>query len=83
MANPFLPEGMARGIFAAAYLNKVPRFEIYPDEKEPSKYRWRIWMSSDIVGASTQGYSTRALCLDNVKKLGLHIAELEKTGKLI
>lgn len=40
-------------------------------------------MSSDIVGASSQGYSSRALCLENVKKLGNHIIELGKEGKLI
>lgn len=65
------------------YSSKKPRFEIYPDEKEPSKFRWRLWMSSDIVGASTQGYATRTLCLENAKAVCRHFIELEKDGKLV
>lgn len=81
MSNPFFPGNKSPWDM---YLAKKPRFEIYEDNKEPlKKYRWRIWMSSDIVGASSQGYSTRALCLENVKKLSNHIIELEREGKLI
>ncbi|MEP7238114.1 MAG: hypothetical protein ABI685_09625 [Ferruginibacter sp.] len=83
MSNPFMP---GKGSLLEAYFNAShkPRFEIYEDAKEPiNKWRWRIWMSSDIVGASTQGYSTRTLCLTNVKSLGNHIKELESTGKLV
>ena len=64
--------------------NRKPRFEIYEDHKEPEKkWRWRIMMSSDIIGASTQGYSSKALCLSNVKNLGNYIKELESDGKII
>jgi uncharacterized protein YegP (UPF0339 family) len=67
----------------AAYKNKKPQLEIYEDNKEPTKkWRWKITMSSDIVAASTQGYSTRAECVENIKKIGNHIIELEKEGKL-
>jgi len=79
MSNSLLNDSML-----AYYSAKKPRFEIYPDAKEPvNKFRWRIYRSSDIVAASTQGYASRALCLENVKAVGRHIAELEKEGKLV
>ncbi len=78
---------MTNGFYSSLldfYAIKKPRFEIYTDAKEPvNKFRWRIYMSSDIVAASTQGYATRALCLENAKAVGRHIAELEKEGKLV
>lgn len=82
MNNPFKPTGI-EGLLGA-YLKKVPQFEIYEDNKDPkAKFRWRITMSSDIVAASSQGYATRALALENVKKVRDHINELEKLGKLV
>lgn len=27
---------------------------------DAGKYRWTLWISSDIVGASTQGYASKA-----------------------
>ncbi len=61
-----------------------PRFQIFTDSKEPvNKYRWHIWMSSDIVAASSQGYASRQLCLQNAKSVMYHLLELKKDGKLI
>lgn len=63
------------------YLNKQPKLDIYEDVNK--KWRWRIYMSSDIVASSSEGYSTRTLCIDNLKKIANHIVELERTGKLV
>lgn len=67
------------------YLNKQPRLEIYPSTSSSGKteFRWRIYMSSDIVAASSEGYATRALCIDNLKKIANHIVQLDKDGKLV
>lgn len=80
--------GLAGGLsLVNAYLRsqeKKPRFEIYTDSKEPvNKFRWHIEMSSDIVAASSQGYATRQLCLENVKSILKHLLELDKENKLI
>jgi uncharacterized protein YegP (UPF0339 family) len=72
------------GLQSIAALMKHPKLEIYEDAKEPkNKWRWRITMSSDIVAASTQGYATRQLCIDNLKSIKNLIAQLEQTGKLV
>ena len=72
------------GNLLGAYQNKEPRLDLYEDNKEPKgKFRWRIWMSSDIVAASTQGYATKELRTENLKKIANHILELERTGKLV
>jgi uncharacterized protein YegP (UPF0339 family) len=67
------------------YLNKQPRLEIYTSTTKlgTTEFWWRIYMSSDIVAASSEGYSTRALCIDNLKKIANHIVELERTCKLV
>lgn len=81
MSNPLFPNG--NGLLGAL-MSRKPRIEIYQDAKEPiNKWRWKIWMSSDIIGASSQGYSSKASCIENVKNLGKYISELEKGGKLI
>jgi len=67
MSNSLFPGGGALSAYFNS-INRKPRIEIYEDSKEPkNKWRWRIWMSSDIIGASSQGYSTRALCLIRMK----------------
>ena len=76
-------DGLLSG-FKNPYLSKKPKFEIFQDEKEPiNKYRWRIFMSSDEVAASSQGYVTRQLALQNAKSVMNHFIELDKEGKLI
>ena len=78
------PFGQGIGLLVEAYAKRIPRLDIYEDSKEPvNKFRWRIWMSSDIVAASSQGYATRALCIANLKSLRSHIDKLEELGKLI
>ena len=83
MANFTLGSGSIFG--RNLYLNKQPRLVIEPSTNKTGKteFWWRIYMSSDIVAASSEGYSTRALCLDNLKKIANHIVELDKTGKLV
>ena len=75
--------GMGTG-FLPPYESKKPQFEIFNDSKQPvHKFRWHIWMSSDIVAASSQGYTRRELCLQNAKSVMNHLLELNKEGKLI
>ena len=78
MGNPLFPGGSGS---LASYILKQPKLDIYEDAEK--KWRWRIWMSSDIVAASTQGYSTRVSCLENIKKVASHIIQLDKTGKIV
>ncbi len=73
--------GGGGGLLGNPYQNKEPRLEFYLDTNQ--KHRWRIYMSSDIVAASTQGYATKQLCIDNLKKIANHIIQLDKSGKLI
>lgn len=70
-----------RNSLLSAYFNKQPRLDIYQDANK--KWRWRIFMSSDEVGASTQGYVNKSECIDNLKKIASHVSELERTGKLV
>ncbi len=77
---PFRPIGGLSGGLAD-YFKKQPRLDIYTGNDK--KIWWRIYMSSDIVAASSQGYATRALCIDNLKRIANHIVELDKSGKLI
>ena len=75
---PFRGKGLLGG---NPYLFKVPRLNIYEDANK--KWRWQVFMSSDEVGASTQGYANKSECIDNLKKIANHILELERTGKLV
>jgi uncharacterized protein YegP (UPF0339 family) len=83
MAN--FPFGSGSLLGGNPYLNKQPRLDIYPSTNKSGKteFWWRIYMSSDIVAASSEGYSSRDLCIDNLKKIANHIKELERTGKLV
>ena len=75
------PSGMGSLFGGNPYLNKQPRLNIYQDANK--KWRWQIFMSSDEVAASTQGYAAKSECIDNLKKIANHIIELERTGKLV
>ena len=79
MAN--FPFGSGSLLGGNPYINKQPRLDIYEDDNK--KWRFKIFMSSDEVAASTQGYATKSLCIDNLKKIASHIIELERTGKLV
>ena len=87
MANPLF-NGDTRGIAnlvaaKAAHEARQPRLEIKEDHKLPQhKWRWRIFMSSDEVAASTQGDATESLCKENLKSIGKYIATLEQSGKI-
>lgn len=71
-------------IFTAAMLGeKKPILTIYEYQKEPThKWRWHLKVSADIIAASSQGYASRQHCIENLKKLGGYIAELDKEGKI-
>ena len=80
------PEGGLTDLSGAMFgavsrkLLKTPKLEIYEDHK--GEWRWKISMSSDEVAASTEGYSSKQVCIDNLKKLPSYIATLEKQGLL-
>ena len=84
MNNPFFPEGSSGGLLGAALrLKREPRLIIEEDHKLPKhKWRWHIFMSSDEVAASTQGYATKELCKENLKNIGKYIISLEQSGKI-
>ena len=43
---------------------KTSRFEIYKDKR--GKWRWRVsGDNNEIVGASSQGFATKKLCMSN------------------
>lgn len=83
MANFSMGSGSIFG--GNPYKFKIPRLDIYEVNGKDGKkeFWWRIYMSSDIVAASSEGYSTRAFCIDNLKKIANHIVELDKQGKLV
>lgn len=58
--------------------NKIPRLNIYQDISDNNKWRWRIWMSSDIVAASSQGYSSEGECKENLLKVEQYIKSLRE-----
>lgn len=73
---------MVNPLFASSsYGSKEPRIDFYKDAN--GKHRWRMYMSSDEVAASSQGYATKELCIDNVKKVGKNIVELERLGRIV
>lgn len=84
MNNPLFGKAGSLGLLGAALtLKREPRLEIYEDHKLPkNKWRWRIFMSSDEVAASTQGYATENLCKENLKSVGKYIASLEQSDKI-
>lgn len=47
----------------------MDKWEIYQDAKD--EWRWRrVAPNGKIVGASTEGYKTRAACVANAKRNG-------------
>lgn len=48
------------------------------------KHRWQFWISSDIVGASTQGYADRGDRDDNLcEVMGGEISWVEHTDNVV
>lgn len=73
------------GAMGGLYQFHAPRLVIdekMNNSKNPPKkeYWWRIWMSSDIVAASSEGYESREKCLDNLKKIEQHIKYLRENN---
>lgn len=81
---------MKSGLFGAAsglaafgmYQHKLPVLKIYEDKDNPSKWRWNIKFSSDIVGATSQGYSSKKEAVENLLKLEQHIKQFRESGEL-
>ena len=72
-----------RGIGArslSSYLTKKPRVEFYVGNDK--KNWWRLWFSSDIVCASSQGYATEALAKENFLKVEEHIKFLREAKEV-
>lgn len=65
------------------FKNKKPRVEFYEDIKTSNskqRYRWRLYFSSDIVAASSEGYSSKAEALENFIKIEQHIKYLRENN---
>lgn len=57
-----------------------PKLTIYEDSIK--EWRWRIEVSGEIIGASTESYKNRQDCVDNILNLKKRIEFLER-NKLI
>ena len=60
----------------------MKRITFFQDAK--GKYRWRLWSSSDIIAASSQGYADAGDAWDNLAEV-LHgtVAITEVSGQLL
>lgn len=65
---------------AALLSFKAPKLEIYEDSAK--QWRWRIYKSSDIVAASTEGYSSKQKAIDNILAIEQHIKYLRENNKI-
>jgi uncharacterized protein YegP (UPF0339 family) len=66
------------------YVNKQPKVVFYDHgESNPSqRYRWTLFMSSDKVAASSEGYSSAQLAKENFLKIEKHIEWLRTNNKV-
>lgn len=57
------------------YAVKKPRVEFYQDKSKPphKEWWWRLYFSSDIVAASSEGYSNKREAIENFLKIEKHI----------
>jgi uncharacterized protein YegP (UPF0339 family) len=64
---------------------REPRIEYIDDVSANPKqrYRWRIWASSDIIAASSEGYESLNAAKENIKDIGKYIQALIDNGKLV
>lgn len=70
--------GMSNSILN--YQSKKPRVDFYVGDN--NKHWWRLWFSSDIVCASSQGYSTESEAKENFVKIESHIRWLRENEKI-
>ena len=63
-------------------MNNTPRLEVYEDKAKPpgKQWWWRIWISSNIIAASSEGYKNRVDCLDNIKNVEQRIKYLRENN---
>jgi uncharacterized protein YegP (UPF0339 family) len=75
---------MASELFAGLHDKKKPKVEFYLDNKQAGgqEWRWRLWLSSDIVAASSEGYSSKAEARENFLKIEKHIQYLRENDML-
>ena len=69
--------------FKKLYENKKPRVEFYQDvsAKHPSqRWRWRVYFSSDLVAASSEGYESKIEAVENFMAIENHIRYLRENG---
>ncbi len=63
-------------------LSNNPKLEIYVNRDATPKHhwRWRIYVSGNIVAASFEGYESRQHCIDNIINLEKHIKYLRENS---
>lgn len=70
--------------FSKIRIIKTPKVEFYQDKKQPpnKEWWWRLWYSSDIVAASSEGYKNESEAKENFKKIEEHIRYLRENNKI-
>jgi uncharacterized protein YegP (UPF0339 family) len=63
-------------------LSNNPKLEIYVNRDATPKqhWRWRIYVSGNIMAASSEGYESRQHCIANIIKLEQHIKYLRENN---
>jgi hypothetical protein len=67
-----------------AYDNKQPKV-VFTDSNvtgSSQRYRWKLFMSSDEVAASSEGYSSLSAAKENFLKIEQHIQWLRTNNKV-
>lgn len=82
------PLGAASGLLAGMknpYAYKEPKVEFFQDKSKPpnKEWWWRLYFSSDIVAASSEGYSSRSEAKDNFLKIEQHIKFLKEKNRIL
>jgi uncharacterized protein YegP (UPF0339 family) len=72
------------GAMKNPYQNKEPKVEFYQDKSKPpnKEWWWKLWFSSDIVAASSEGYSSKAEAKENFLKIEQHIKFLRDNNRI-
>jgi hypothetical protein len=61
-------------------LVKKPKVEFYPNitANPKQRWRWRLWMSSDEIAASSEGYESKEGAITNFLKIEEHIRTIRE-----
>jgi len=66
--------------FPVDYSSKKPRVDFYVGAD--GKNWWRLWFSSDVVCASSQGYYSPSEAKENFRKVESHIKWLRENNQI-